>query len=212
MSGVLSSISSGVIGTAAGGSTSAGFGAGDRGAFDLSPAPQVRALVRFVPISDQRAPELLLAAVGAALWDGCKRIGELQIERQQLVENAERAEAAARFASETAQKLAKKMAMVLEYKLPDRAQPEQTPVVNGGGEFNGGMAHATPYSVVHGTPALATPRSDAPRTATPVPSLSRDELVKRGRNAFERHLLNVQTRELSRRTPGETPGTGSVAR
>ena len=143
-----------------------------------------------------------LAKVSEALWEGARRCQELAVERQQLVERCARAEVAAKSACDTAQNIAAKFGRALRGENDAGNEPNGVGHhgANGGGGPTNGGARTTPYRSAVSTPAAATPHADAPTPRAIV--ASRDELIQRGRSAFERHLRDAALRAA---TPGATP-------
>ena len=88
-----------------------------------------------------------LAAAGMALWDGARRVAELAAERRELTERCARAEAAARAARDSCERLAARLARALE---PEVWQESQTPTTARG---------TTPAPLF--APATAAPSTDA---------------------------------------------------
>ena len=125
--------------------------------------PSVMAQQPQPPVEDDGFEERL-AVVSSKLWEGARRATELAAERRELLDRCSRAEAAAQSARDACARLSTKLAATLG--------------VDGS---NGGSLSARPSAVgtavgrSHGTPASAGA------------SLTREELLQRGRATFEAH-------------------------
>lgn len=135
--------------------------------------------------------EQRLAAVSAVLWEGAQRVAALAIERQQLLERCTRAEAAASLAQETCEKLARQVSAACGAGEMTADGP------TGNGDRPAGATRSGAAATAATPAAMSTPHLSGSGAAiygalhmTPgcASSMSRDELVQRGRSLFEARL------------------------